>query len=153
MQRPDHSPVANSALSCSRVSVGMQRDSSLRTQRVAGSCAESEAHKKEHDWQFKESHFPQSLDPEKGGGIYGWTDNPRGEAGQGASAANRLRALGGRCARRSATWRQCNVIYSCSMLLQYSEKTVHRGTDMRDYNRDTGEKGWSGKRLFITYLT
>lgn len=68
----------------------MQRVSLLRTQRVAGSCAESAAHKKERDWQFKESHFPQSPDPKKGGGIYGWTDNPRGEAGRGVSAANRF---------------------------------------------------------------
>lgn len=57
--RPEQSQVATSAVISllSNVSVGMQRVSSLRTQRVAGSSTECEAHKKEHDWQFKESPF------------------------------------------------------------------------------------------------
>lgn len=48
---PGQSQVATSALISllPYVSVGMQRVSSLRTQRVAGSCTECEARKKEHD--------------------------------------------------------------------------------------------------------
>lgn len=49
--RPGQSQVATSASISllSYVSVGMQRVSSLRTRRVAGSSTECEAHKKEHD--------------------------------------------------------------------------------------------------------
>lgn len=83
------------------VSVGMQRVSSLRTQRVAGSSSECKAHKKEHDWQFKDSPFLPITGPKEGGGMYDCTDVPFGEAGQGASAANRRRAMGGQSARRS----------------------------------------------------
>lgn len=105
--RPDLPRVATSALISLLlyVSVGMQRVSSLRTQRVAGSNTECEAHKKEHDWQFKESPSFPITGPEEGGGIYDSTDVPLGEAGRGASPANRTRAVGGQTARRStARW-------------------------------------------------
>lgn len=93
------------------VSVGMQRVSSLRTQRVAESSVEREAHSAEHDWQLKESPSPPIAGPKEGGGMYDCTDVPQRKADRGAEQANGKRWVGGedREAKRGAVVMQCDL--------------------------------------------
>lgn len=135
-------PVARALISLvPYVSVGMQRVSSLRTQRVAGSSTECEAHKKEHDWQFQENpspnHRPQGRRrdlrlhrcPARRG-------RPRSRTGQSQARTGRAERLGDARRGDNAMW-----FIASSVLLQYSEKTVHRGTGRHDNYRDRGGRG------------
>lgn len=101
---PGQSQVATSALISllPYVSVGMQRVSSLRTQRVAGSCAlNARRARKSMIDSSRRAPFPIT-GPKKGGGIYDCADVPIWGAGQGTSPANRGRSVGGQSAGRSA---------------------------------------------------
>lgn len=62
------------------VSVGMQRVSSLLTQRVAESSAEHQAHSACHDWQLEERSSLPIAGRKEGGGMYERSDVPQREA-------------------------------------------------------------------------
>lgn len=109
--RPDQPRIATCASTSLRpcVSVGMQRVSSLRTRCVAGSNTGCKAHKKGARLTAQGEPLRPIRVPKEGGGIYDCAHVPLGEAGQGASPANRG-ARGGRAERRGDAQRGDNAM-------------------------------------------